>query len=136
MKDRFKYKYWDTKEKEMIHNAIEHQFRCLGIEYSNKEREERLPDGKDILQEDSLRLDFDYDRFIPLMCTGLKDKNGVLIYDGYIVKVAQEFKDIEIRVISYNEGAYYFSNNDELGFLIHGDCEVIGNKFEHKHLLD
>lgn len=95
---------------------------------------------------------FDY-REMPLMqYTGLKDKNGVEIYEGDIVKIHKHsyyhgFKQEEIGEIKFIDGAfgfyrekskneYYFNNlatENAYGELEY--YEVIGNIYDNPELL-
>ena len=82
------------------------------------------------------------DDFILMQCTGLKDKNGKLIYEGDIVKTIYTKPDGVIInrncVIEYNRSAFWINYGIAASYLYNDDCiyEVIGNRYENPKLLE
>lgn len=114
--DRFKFRAWD-KEKDIFGYDIENcydDWDCQNF--------------------------YDYivkNRYIVEQCTGFKDKNGKLIYEG------DELKDWKNKpfVIAFDEDYAQFVAKDENGWVspierdVLEDCEIIGNIHENADLL-
>ena len=87
-----------------------------------------------------LGVDTHVDEIELMQSTGLKDKNGKEIFEGDIVKMAKDVysKPTYYEVVRHRGGAYRLESKQhgcEL-WLRHTDCEVVGNIYENKELLD
>ena len=130
MKERFKFRVWDNERK------------C----FFNDDEVVLYPNG----EESFFNADYDFTECIVEQCTGLKDKNGKLIYEGDIVEI-MVWDDYSEDMIE-TKGKVYWSKEDA-SFLIfvsydgeyslnsqetfYGqEIKVIGNIHENKELLD
>ena len=112
MKDRFKFRHWDKRINKMFYPERNDNF---GYYVNNS----------DIIET--------------MQCTGLKDKNSKLIYEGDIVKI--------FHVSGTMQGKYFFDvvewndlrcrfDTENYGIINDDDVyEVIGNIYENPELL-
>lgn len=115
---RFKFRVWNNRKNEyeddLYDEAGDLQITCV-----NKIFEEYISDGCIIEQ-----------------CTGLKDKNGKLIYEGDLIKI-----DGDVAVIKWSDYYARFmleSSEDNFDFetTYAEECKVIGNIHENADLLE
>lgn len=124
MEDRFKLRAWDTEE-------------------------DRYASDDDICYDTGGTCDSVYDLlnaddqfYIYEQCTGLKDKNGKLIYEGDIVRAIYSDGITEFGLPIYHNRQGGFSvgfYNSDAGWLDEdfvGKVEVIGNIHENPELLE
>jgi uncharacterized phage protein (TIGR01671 family) len=109
-----KFRAWHNKTKQMV--GSETVFRWLFEDPKNT---------KDIMQY-----------------TGLKDKSGIEIYEGDIIKFNHFWNGFYgTALVKWSESGFVDDryNGDEVFYLNdlsdHKDCEVIGNIYENKELL-
>lgn len=122
-----KFRAWDSAKKEMFKDtfAITESGQVVVVE------QESVASSPDYVFVEHL---------VIMQSTGLKDKNGKEIFEGDIVKMAKDIysEPTYYEVVRHRGGAYRLESKQhgcEL-WLRHTDCEVVGNIYENKELLD
>ena len=116
MNDRFKFRCWDKQIKKMRYGDI--QLSCSGLPFTL----EATSEGLKVVDIDNIEI---------MQSTGIKDRNGKLIYEGDIVARGEDK-----AVIKYDdETASFYMRWVETETFIE-DCEVIGNIYENPELLE
>lgn len=130
-----RYRAWLKKPK-----AIIKADDILAIDYENEEImtqkvyfDSGLPDDRDLEH-------YDFDEIEFMQSTDMVDRNGKIIFEGDIVKMAKDVysEPTYYEVVRHRGGAYRLESKQhgcEL-WLRHTDCEVVGNIYENKELLD
>lgn len=132
MQDRFKFRVWNKEQ-----NRFHHSF-CCDITASGTLVISQGIEGKKYIVDD--------DNYVVQQCTGLKDKNGKLIYEGDIIQIPDDYDTYgmfacEKREIYFNEGGFRlkpkWDKNSRGNWLEDTkDFEVIGNIYENPKLLE
>lgn len=129
MKPRFRA--WDVLAEKMIDEI-------LMISFVRKEIIGKFRNGST-----SVPLKFEDERngedVILMQSTGLVDRDGKIIFEGDIVKMAKDVysEPTYYKVVRHRGGAYRLESNQhgcEL-WLRYADCEVVGNVYENQEYL-
>lgn len=125
MNDRFRFRAWNKEEKKMYYDAQD------TYDYMA---------GKPIIFAESFSCLLTNDEEWEVeQCTGLKDKNGNLIYEGDLIKVSPKVSD-KIMIVVFNEYCFECFDKDTNEYILSlsvvntvarsENIEIIGNIHE------
>lgn len=132
MQDRFRFRVWNkdlysTEPNPRMIYGVEHTYDCCC------ENDWKIPAS-------SFGAVIDDEDFIPMQCTGIKDKNDKLIYENDIITCGDDRKWVVIWDDTFwqvkelrNDGGI---NVNALTWCAYEEIEVIGNIYENKELLE
>lgn len=130
-----KFRAWIKTEKRMIETDD-----LLDIDYENE-----VITTQQVYFENGLPDDRDLDNFIfeeieLMQSTDMVDRDGKIIFEGDVVKMAKDVysEPTYYEVVRHRGGAYRLDSKQhgcEL-WIRHTDCEVVGNVYKNKELLD
>ena len=146
MQDRFKFRVWDRIHKKYIYCDF---VGFCSVDKSGKGLKKIIfrPSGVDQLLNEGKIFYANEEDVVVEQCTGLKDKNGKLIFEGDIVKARNPSKTVYDKLtVTYEifSSAFMMSNGDKLKNYLGvffakdwcWDIEVIGNIHENPELLE
>lgn len=136
MNDRFKFRIF-ISDKKNSKNSLTGMFKVHSLHTGT---------NKAIISSLYGNVSIKLDNNILMQSTGLKDKNGKLIYEGDIVKSFHVSSTMQGRVftgfVAYDDERcrYCILENQHCGYVTFSDIddvfEVIGNIYENKELLN
>lgn len=139
MNDKFKFKAWHVKENRLYYGGLLREYQTLVFW-------DQPLDENDEPRSGSLHTGFYDPDLIKLQCTGLRDKNGKLIFEGDIIRNIRKRDDFdeneviwdgETACFALDEGISPYDNKRSMMDFncIFESLEVIGNKFENPEFL-
>jgi uncharacterized phage protein (TIGR01671 family) len=133
--DRFKFRAWHSEQKRMI------DIYGLGSDFATENTLDGVDPGTNAFMGD------DFEKLTIMQSTGLKDKNGTLIYEGDIIKwghLSGSYENpVRIAVVEIKPDIQFRLTNGKHTFIFGNfiykatdkALEIIGNIYENAELL-
>lgn len=126
MKDRYKYRVWD-KENKCLHYPT--RYNNFTIVNGTVVKIESYPTANSAYL--GKRIAWEFDDAVIMQCTGLKDKNGKLIYELDYVRYANNKYKVEIdKFLGISLTNILNGDTIVMDDIVLFNCEVIDNEFE------
>lgn len=126
MKDRYKYRVWD-KENKCLHYPT--RYNNFAIVNGTVVKIESYPTANSAYL--GKRIAWEFDDAVIMQSTGLKDKNGKLIYELDYVRYANNKYKVEIdKFLGISLTNILNGDTIVMDDIVLFNCEVIGNEFE------
>lgn len=126
--DRFKFRVWYTDPDDCVWNDM-YNVKSFCDQYV------KINDGESVRKFDRKQCDI-------MQCTGLKDQNGKLIFEGDIIILTESSVPFKKASIYFEKGCFYADDKNPVGnvslrYLVDNkrDVEIIGNIYENPELL-
>lgn len=125
MNRKIKFRAWDNENKYMI-TSKQGIFTALRNSMNITVQDNGYYNNGDLLKPNK-------EKYTLMQYTGLKDKNGVEVYEGDIVKAKFYGKEV-VGEIGFNSGCFLLWNScvSDNQLFIFTDIEVIGNIYENE----
>ena len=122
MEDRFRFRAFDTKKKVMYYD-VECTYDYVG--------------GNPAIPEECFSWVLRDENYAVMQCTGQKDVNGKLIFEGDVVRYGLEEEEIAVIRWSKEECKFYLDEQDtnctsDFSNWYGKELEVLGNIYEDK----
>ena len=125
MQNRFKFRVWDNNKRKYLDNGYIHRIGYLVMPMMKNDYSLAEAEGDFVIEQ----------------CTGLKDRNGKLIYEGDILKISSNTdREVISPVVWYDEETGFCVKYKEELFRFntyrkYHKLEIIGNIHENPELL-